>query len=145
MYTIEQEFAKKIYDEQIEPLKEQLDQAKKAKDQSPEARKRFEDIQQKINQYGGMAHKLPVLIRQAGLVQALAYVSARGKSGAKQLLEDLARVLGYDSSSQLLDASREAELLEYMHLTRKATVALTWYKRFAQSVLGVEPTDEGGD
>ena len=105
----------------------------------------MEPDESRAKEYGGMAHKLPVLIRQAGLVQALAYVSARGKDGAKQLLEDLARVLGYDSASQLLDESREAELLEYMHLTRKATVALTWYKRFAQSVLGVEPTDEGGD
>lgn len=144
MHTLEQAFAKKIYDEQIKPLKEQLDRAKRVKDQSPEAHRRFEEIQQKINQYGGMAHKLPVLIRQAGLVQALAYVAARGKPGAKQLLEDLAQVLGYKNDDALLRESRNANLLEYMHLTRKAAVSLTWYKRFAQSVLGVEPTEEGG-
>ncbi|GAB4559042.1 MAG: type III-B CRISPR module-associated protein Cmr5 [Anaerolineae bacterium] len=98
---------------------------------------------QKATEYGSMAHKLPVLIRQAGLVQALAYVEARGKPGAKQLLSDLAAVLGEKSSENLLAHTRDADLLEYMDLTRRATVALTWYKRFAQSVLGVDPTDEG--
>ena len=97
----------------------------------------------RATEYGGMAHKLPVLIRQAGLVQALAYVHARGKDGAKRLLRDLAKVLEWNSADELLDKSREAELLDYMHLTRKAIMALTWYKRFAQSVLGVEPTDQG--
>jgi len=122
MRTLEQEMAEKVY-RQVGQLEVGSDFAK---------------------EYGGMAHKLPVLIRQAGLVQALAYVAARGKDGAKRLLEDLAQTLGCTSAKQLLQQSREADLLEYMRLTREATVALTWYKRFAQSVLGVEPTDEGG-
>ncbi len=119
--TLEQELAARIY-KQVAQL---------------------EDDKARAKEYGGMAHKLPVLIRQAGLVQALAYVSARGKDGAKQLLEDLAHVLGCNSAEVLLKESREAELLAYMDLTHRATIALTWYKRFAQSVLGVEPTDEG--
>ena len=122
MRTLEQELAATIY-EQVTQLQTNEERAK---------------------EYGSMAHKLPVLIRQAGLVQALAYVAARGKPGAKQLLEDLAQTLEYDAADALFDATRQANLLEYMHLTRKATVALTWYKRFAQSVLGVEPTEEGG-
>lgn len=121
MRTLEQELAATIY-EQVSRLQTDEERAK---------------------EYGGMAHKLPVLIRQAGLVQALAYVAARGKPGAKQLLEDLAAALGQESADNLLRVSRNANLLEYMRLTREATVALTWYKRFAQSVLGVEPTEEG--
>ena len=121
MHTLEQDFAEKVY-QQITQVEQQS--------------RTFKD------EYGGMAHKLPVLIRQAGLVQALAYVAARGKKGAKQLLEDLANVLEYSSTQELLQNSREAPLLEYMRLTRQATVALTWYKRFAQSVLGVDPTTE---
>lgn len=120
MNTLEQKMAKEIYD-QIKQRKEDSTQA---------------------NEYGAMAHRLPVLIRQAGLVQALAYVAARGKPGAKQLLTDLAQVLEYPSGEALLEASRTADLLEYMSLTHKATVALTWYKRFAQSVLDVDPTEE---
>ena len=121
MRTLEQELAATIYEQVL----------------------RLQTDEKRAKEYGGMAHKLPVLIRQAGLVQALAYVAARGKDGAKQLLEDLAAVLGEDSTHDLLERSRKAHLLEYMRLTREATVALTWYKRFAQSVLGVEPTEEG--
>lgn len=120
MHTLEQELAKKVYDQvsQLQP-------------KTPLA-----------DEYGGMANKLPVLIRQAGLVQALAYVQARGKGGAKKLLEDLAQTLGENSANDLLKRSYKANLLEYMRLTREATIALTWYKRFAQSVLGVEPGGE---
>jgi len=121
MQTLEQQFAQEIY-EQVCKIERQSQQAK---------------------EYGGMAHKLPVLIRQAGLVQALAYVATRGKSGAKQLLDDLTETLGYPSRDALLDATRSADLLDYMRLTREAIIALTWYKRFAQSVLGIEPTEEG--
>ncbi len=113
------------------------------------AKKAYEQVAQLqpktpiADEYGAMANKLPVLIRQAGLVQALAYVQARGKDGAKRLLEDLAQTLNEgDSANDLLERSREANLLEYMHLTRQATIALNWYKRFAQSVLGVEPGGE---
>jgi len=122
MRTLEQELAAQIY-AQVSQLQTDAAHAK---------------------EYGGMAHKLPVLIRQAGLVQALAYVRARGKPGAQRLLADFAQVMGHASPEDLLAAVRNAQLLEYMYLTHRAIVALTWYKRFAQSVLGVEPTDEGG-
>ena len=122
MQTLEQKLAAQIY--------EQVSRQRKG---SVEA-----------NEYGGMAHRLPILVRQAGLVQALAYVQARGKPGAQRLLEDLARTLGFDSGEKLLDVVRKADLLVYMHLTRKALLALNWYKRFAQSVLDVDPTEEGG-
>ena len=124
MQTLEQQFARAIYDQVT-----RIDDPERAKE------------------YGSMAHKLPVLIRQAGLAQALAYVAARGKPGAKQLLDDLAVTLGIagdDRREQLLAYSREASLTEYMCLTHEAIVALTWYKRFAQSVLGIEPTEDGG-
>ncbi|RMD59950.1 type III-B CRISPR module-associated protein Cmr5 [Candidatus Parcubacteria bacterium] len=120
MHTLEQKLAEKVY-RQVTQLQPKTTLA---------------------DEYGGMANKLPVLIRQAGLVQALAYVQARGKDGAKKLLEDLAQTLEYNSVDELLRESRKAALLEYMRLTHKATVALTWYKRFAQSVLGVEPGGE---
>ncbi len=124
MLTLEQQFARTIY-AQIARIEPKSQQAK---------------------EYGSMAHKLPVLIRQAGLAQALAYVSARGKPGAKQLLDDLAMTLGLEGGNrgeQLLARSREASLLDYMRLTREAIIALTWYKRFAQSMLGIGPTEKG--
>jgi CRISPR-associated protein Cmr5 len=96
------------------------------------------------NAYGGMAHKLPVLIRTAGLVQALEFVAARSKDqrAQKDLLGDLATVLEFNSADELRQASREAPLSAYMRLTQEALQALLWFKRYAQSVLGVEG---GGD
>lgn len=92
----------------------------------------------KCKKYGSMSHRLPVLIRTAGLAQALAFVEARGDAGGKKLLEDIAIVLDFKGKEALLESSRGAELPEYMLLTRKVLAALTWYKRFAQSVLSVE-------
>lgn len=91
--------------------------------------------------YGSMAHKLPVLIRTAGLTQALEFVEARGKPAHKKLLEHLAgAVLGDGQGRQVLrERSRTTtQLSEYMRLTHEALAALLWYKRFAQSVLGVD-------
>lgn len=85
--------------------------------------------------YGSLAHRLPVLIRTAGLAQALAFVDARGGAAGERLLKDIAAVV---KEEKLLERSREAKLPEYMRLTRDVLAALAWYKRLAQSVLGVE-------
>jgi len=91
--------------------------------------------------YGSLAHRLPVLVRTAGLAQALAFVEARGSQAGEKLLAHIAEVV---QEKELLKRSREAELEEYMDLTRKVLDALVWYKRFAQSVLGVEATADKG-
>jgi CRISPR-associated protein Cmr5 len=109
-------------------------------------------------QYGSMAHKLPVLIRSAGLAQALAFVAATVKRGRDendvegtkwtpqgQLLDDLAQMLELEGAEELLTQSRNVSLDEYMFLTQNALAALLWYKRYAQSVLDVEPSDETDD
>ncbi len=85
--------------------------------------------------YVGMAHKLPILIRTAGLVQALAFVQSREEEGSDQLLEDIGKTIGREN---LLKLSREAELSAYRELTRDTLDALIWYKRFSQSILDSE-------
>lgn len=102
--------------------------------------------------YGSAAHKLPVLIRTAGLTQALHFADARGGPEYKLLLNHLAAAVGVgaggpgEPKNVLLGLSRESQLGEYMRLTREALVALLWYKRFAQTVLGVStPDDDGTD
>lgn len=89
--------------------------------------------------YGSIAHRLPVLIRSAGLAQALAYVDARGKDEGQQLLDDLAEVVGVTNRNTLTSQSRTNALLEYMYLTDQCLDALLWFKRFAQTILNVEP------
>jgi CRISPR-associated protein Cmr5 len=96
--------------------------------------------------YGSMAHKLPILVHQAGLAQALAFVQSRNKTPYDKLLEHLAAAVGETDVAHLLERSRGAELTEYVYLTERVLLALKWYKRFAQSVLKVDPTedDDGG-
>jgi len=93
--------------------------------------------------YGSMAHKLPVLVRTAGLAQALAFVDSRSEEPQKRLLEHLAETVGAGTKEELLNRSRTTPLEEYMRLTQEVVAALLWYKRFAQSVLGVEAGEEG--
>lgn len=112
-------------------------------------------MRQEQKQYGSIAHKLPVLIRSAGLAQALAFVAATAKRGKDaerikwtpqlQLLDDLAQMLKLENADELLIQSRSVSLDEYMFLTQNALAALLWYKRYAQSVLDVEPSDEADD
>ena len=97
---------------------------------------------QQGKEYGTMALKLPVLVRQAGLVQALTFVAARGKDSQKRILDDLAGVLGFKSRDALLTQAQLAQLAQYMYLTRQVLWALEWFKRFAQAILKVELTDE---
>ncbi|VAW32274.1 hypothetical protein MNBD_CHLOROFLEXI01-4968 [hydrothermal vent metagenome] len=103
--------------------------------------------------YGTMAHKMPILVHTAGLMQAIAFVHAKGTKNDndawKQFLNDLAQTLEfsrpeYNRDALLRDAQR-AEIGDYILLTRRVSNALLWYKRFAESILKVEPGDEDKD
>lgn len=86
-------------------------------------------------EYRDMALKFPVLVRQAGLAQALAFVDSRGKEAHRALGNDLAQVLGYENLRALAEAARKAELLQYLRLTREVLGAAEWFKRFAQALI----------
>jgi CRISPR-associated protein Cmr5 len=128
MQTRDQKYGAAIY-KQVSDLKKEADETGKEGEKYAES-------------YGSMAHKLPVLIRSAGLAQALAFVEARGKPAHKQLLNHLAQaVLKKDDANgtKLAEQSRDTKQLgEYVHLTHEVMAALVWYKRFAQSVLDVD-------
>jgi len=83
--------------------------------------------------YGKMAIKLPVLVQNAGLLQALAFVEDKGVDDQKDLVKDLAAVLNLQDAKALRDACIDLTFSEYRYLTRRAVIALTWFKRFAQS------------
>lgn len=127
MRTLEQRFASDVY--------EKVNAYAQAHPQDDPQRKR----------YGAMAQELPVLIHTAGLAQALAFVDAKA-TGAnekpyRQLLDDLAGVLEFADRAKLAEKSREVPTLaEYADLTRRALLALTWFKRFSQSILKVDAT-----
>lgn len=110
--------------------------------------KDYGDNEKNKRKYGSTAHKLPILIRTAGLAQALTFIATRGKGDDKvnpykDFLDDLEKTVGKDS---LCKSAREASLDEYMLLTQQVLHALLWYKRFAQSILDVDASasiDEG--
>ena len=97
--------------------------------------------QEDRQKYGSMAHKLPVLIRTAGLAQTLAFVQARNKENSPQvlLLKHLNEVV---NRGDLVKLSREASVGEYIVITNEVLAALLWFKRYAQSVLDVKASDE---
>lgn len=131
MQTRNQKYAAEIY-RQVEPFKPIEGESKEQKS--------------KRQQYGSMAHKLPVLIRTSGLVQALVFAESRKKDGINQLLDHLAAiVMGNADKGVLIRSSRDAALSEYMRLTQQTLDALLWYKRFAQSVLDIDATQEDED
>ncbi|SRR6266545_249018 len=100
-----------------------------------------------VKDYGRLANNLPVLVKKAGLAQALSFAEAKGGTGRERLLKDLQAAIEEISGRQidLMKRSREAELSEYLWLTQQVMTALHWYKRFAQSVLNVKQGDEGRD
>lgn len=100
--------------------------------------------------YGTMAHKLPVLVRTAGLAQALAFVAASSEAARGQLLDHLAYVTMQTDRDTLLKRSRGDapgwdRLSQYMLLTQQVLDALVWYKRFAETVLDIRGTDEAAE
>ncbi|MCX7803357.1 MAG: type III-B CRISPR module-associated protein Cmr5 [Meiothermus ruber] len=100
------------------------------------------------NIYGGLCHSFPVLVRQNGLCQALAF-SAHKAAGEgdrarahQKLLEHVAEILGVNNA---LEAAQNTDAIAYMHHTRRVLSAWVYFKRFAASVLGVHTggRDEG--
>jgi CRISPR-associated protein Cmr5 len=124
MKTIEQEYASIIYS------------------QVRDFGSNYPKDSQERKMYGSMAHKLPILVRTAGLTQALAFADSRGREAHHELLEHLAQVVVGNNLDNYLEKSRESELQDYIYLSRRTLLALNWFKRFAQSVLEVDPTDE---
>jgi len=113
--------------------------------------KQYEQNENVRKDYGSMALRFPALLRSAGLVQAIAFVKARGNEAHKRFIHDFAAVLaklnganssGKEAFDDLFKQARTAELPEYLRMTREALAVADWFKRFAQSVLKVEPGEE---
>jgi CRISPR-associated protein Cmr5 len=99
-------------------------------------------------QYGALCHRFPVLVLRSGLAQAIGFLRAKakannglGESAHGLLLAHLAGHLGQNAEAQAFqERVNTASLDEYRRLTRAALAAAVWYKRYAESVLGVDAT-----
>jgi CRISPR-associated protein Cmr5 len=98
--------------------------------------------------YGGLCHSFPVLVRTCGLCQALAF--SKAKAGEEKdpreeahslLLQHVQKVLGIPGD--LLQSVREASASDYMLYTRRVLSAWVYFKRFAESIIGVSAPEQG--
>jgi CRISPR-associated protein Cmr5 len=96
--------------------------------------------------YATHCMKGPSILRQAGLVQALAFFKTRGDEG-KRYASDLEAIVaqGDGGKKQLEERAHSAELPEYLALTRDVVAAAVWLRRFAQAELKTDdvPTPTG--
>jgi CRISPR-associated protein Cmr5 len=140
MQTRDQKYAIDAYTN-VTAVKNAPDEEKSVSDKeksTPDKKKSESDKEKRVRKYGVMCHKLPLLIHTAGLAQALAFVESRKGKIYETFLKDLGKTLEVVG---IAAKAREAELNEYMRLTQQVMEALVWYKRFAQSILGVDASD----
>jgi CRISPR-associated protein Cmr5 len=105
-----------------------------------------------VKSFGRQCLRLPALIHQCGLCQAIAFLEAKAKgkdNEFKKVVESLAHVIGAPMpESQRLNGNdfakqvREASMVEYQWLTREALKASQWLKRYSEAILGAKATDE---
>jgi CRISPR-associated protein Cmr5 len=100
--------------------------------------------------YGSLCHRFPVMVLRSGLAQAVGFLHAKaGGDGDRAaayglLLTHLASHLHNKADARIFQNHvHQASLAEYRRLTREALAASVWYKRYAQSLLGVDASDDG--
>lgn len=117
--------------------------------------KSIKDQPQTAKIYGRLCHKFPVLVRTCGLCQAIAFIESKRTSSDKDkdrqaahtyLTNHVKSVLneqGFTIESDPSEAIAKWPMMEYALATRTVLGAWIYYKRFAESILGVEDASEG--
>ncbi len=112
---------------------------------------------EKVKQiYGGLCHKLPVMIRTCGLCQSAAFIADKASStddrgkAYKHLQKHVLGVLqlrGIPAENHRLEVlARELPVQDYVRATRELLDAWVYYKRMAVSILKVKSAaDVDGD
>lgn len=89
------------------------------------------DDKESFKEYKSFALSFPSLIHSCGLVQAIAFAEAKKKN---DFLDDLRAVFNeIDNAGDLSKRSREADIMEYMRISRHAISAASWIKRYCQA------------
>jgi CRISPR-associated protein Cmr5 len=89
------------------------------------------------SKYRTLCMKMPVLLKQCGVVQALAFIRAREEMG-DEFCDNLAEVYGARDGRELFATSMKAKLPQYLALSRDLIEVSVWFRRFAQSELEAE-------
>lgn len=77
------------------------------------------------------AQQFPALVHQCGLAQAIAFADAKKH---RRFLKAIAAVIGATDTALSHD-SRNAELTEYLRLTRNVMLAAEWLKRSSEALI----------
>ncbi|CAL1241054.1 type III-B CRISPR module-associated protein Cmr5 [Candidatus Methylocalor cossyra] len=96
-------------------------------------------------QYGALCHRFPSIVLENGLAAALGFLAAKGReddSPPRRLLNDYGQVLGR-ANLHLHVIRTTTSLAEYRRLTQEILTAAEWFKRYAEAILKVDPTDDG--
>ncbi|PSM32303.1 type III-B CRISPR module-associated protein Cmr5 [Haliangium sp. UPWRP_2] len=116
--------------------------------------------EQTCREYRSLCMKMPTLIKQSGLVQALAFMRSRSDSSSsmsRTFCANLAQVYAgkaKGSTSEagakdddiglvLLRKAQAADLASYLVMTRDLIEISVWFRRFAQSELPAPPSSSG--
>jgi len=97
--------------------------------------------------YGGLCHSFPILVRVAGLAQAVQFHRSKGagsENGSDRQKAHWRLLCDIDDLLPDFDIEK-ASLMEYMWATRRVQAAWVFYKRFASSVLKVETGDQDAE
>jgi CRISPR-associated protein Cmr5 len=83
--------------------------------------------------YVGTAQRIPVIIRESGLLQAVMYIQARGDAADKECMKDIvAVVMPNQTLDQFSAVLRTCGVREYMYWTQLTLDAIIWFKRIAK-------------
>jgi CRISPR-associated protein Cmr5 len=116
--------------------------------------KQYPDEEHKVRKtYGSLCHSFPVMVRTAGLCQAVAFSQAKAqadderiKNAHSLLLHHVEKVVAQIEPSlgegKLLEAIRNASATQYMLYTRRILSAWIYFKRFAESILKVKAGED---
>ncbi|MDD1703031.1 MAG: type III-B CRISPR module-associated protein Cmr5 [Methanoregula sp.] len=105
------------------------------------AHKAWDCVNRKVNatdkqDYLQLARSFPALVHSCGLVEAVAFVTAKGDHTGRDYLSHLREVMM--RNCDLADESRQAPLSRYQQLSRDAIDSATWLKRYAETLLKVK-------
>ena len=98
------------------------------------AEKAFECVLNKVDneEYASFAKSFPSLIHYCGLAQAVSFAEAKKR---RDYLIDLNMILNaaQEGVIDLPKESRDAEIADYIRLSRHAVSAASWLKRYVQA------------
>ena len=88
----------------------------------------------KAGEYSSFSKSFPAVINNCGLAQAIAFGFA--KKPPLDYMRHLAIVAGFKDQDAMADGCRNADVAEYLRLTRQTLKAATWLKRYSEALLG---------